>query len=176
MSGPTGAQDATREPDEGQVGEGLVEGPVRRRGGGESAGGEAQATAEGERPREGVTRLRVANGPLLRPVLCRVISMVLTRADWPVDRLDEALLVCDAICAHAPAHATDGTLTFSVHADEREAELCVQELAADGAERLVRDTGLPLVGNVLERVAERVEVRSDERSSTPQLVVVISSS
>lgn len=171
MSGQSPAQDATREPDEGGVGEAL-EDRVR-----EAAGGADERAAEADwGGREGVTRLRVANGPLLRPVLCRVISMVLTRADWPVDRLDEALLVCDAICAHAPAHAADGTLTFSVHADEREAELRVQELAAGGAERLVHDTSLPLVGNVLERVAERVEVRSDERSSTPQLVVVISSS
>jgi serine/threonine-protein kinase RsbW len=122
-----------------------------------------------------VTRVRLANGPLQGPVLCRVVSMVLTRADWPVDRLDEALLVCDALCAHAPAYASDGRLTFSVQADEHEAELRVQELEPKGAEGLVSDAMLPVVGNVFERVAERVSVESNERSASPQLVITLNS-
>lgn len=120
-----------------------------------------------------VTRLRVANGPLTAPVLCRVISMVLTRANWPVDRLEDALLVCDALCAHAPAHASDGRLTFSVKASEHEAELRVEELAHDGATGLVRDAMLPGVGNVLERVADRVSIEVDEQGSDSQLIVML---
>jgi hypothetical protein len=120
-----------------------------------------------------VTRLRVANGPLTAPLLCRVVSMVLTRADWPLDRLDEALLVCDALCAHAPAHASDGRLTFSVKATEREAELRVGELAPGGASGLVKDATLPGVGNVLEQLAERISVEADEHGADSQLLVVL---
>jgi hypothetical protein len=76
------------------------------------AGGKAQEGAE-----ENTVSLRLATGPLVGPVLCRVVSMVLTRADWPLDRLDDALLVCDAIAAHAPAHARDGRLAFTVASD-----------------------------------------------------------
>lgn len=124
----------------------------------------------------GVTRLRLASGPALGPVLCRVVSMVLTRADWPVDRLDDAMLVCDALCAHAPAYASEGRLTFSLQADEREAELRVHNLDREDAEALLRDVMLPVVGNVLEHVAERVSVQTYEGGSSVQIVIGLSSS
>jgi hypothetical protein len=131
---------------------------------------------EQEQSTDNVTRVRLANGPLMGPVLWRVVSMVLARADWPVDRLDDALLVCDALCAHAPAYASDGRLTFSVQADEHAAELRVRDLAAGGATGLVRDAMLPVVGNVLERIADRVLVESDAQGKSSQLVLVLSSS
>jgi hypothetical protein len=132
-------------------------------------------TSERERAIEGVTRLRVAEGPLLRPVLCRVVSMVLTRADWPLDRLEEALLVCDALCARE--HSGDngrGRLTFNVEADEREAELRVCELTPAHAEKLLHNARLPLVGNVLERVAERVTIERDQTGSQAHLAIALS--
>lgn len=131
---------------------------------------------EHEQATGNLARVRLANGPLMGPVLWRVVSMVLTRADWPVDRLDDALLVCDTLCAHAPAHASDGRLTFSVRADERAAELRVRDLTADGATGLVADAMLPVVGNVLERVAERVSVEPNEQGTGSQLVIALSAS
>jgi hypothetical protein len=131
---------------------------------------------EQERATDDVTRVRVTNGPLVGPVLRRVVSMVLARADWPVDRLDEALLVCDALCAHAPAYASDGRLTFSVRANEQEAELRALDLKDDGATRLIQDAMLPVVGNVLERVADRVSVEPGEQQKGSQLIIVLSSS
>jgi serine/threonine-protein kinase RsbW len=125
---------------------------------------------------DGVTRLRLASGPALKPVLCRVVSMVLTRADWPLDRLDDAMLVCDALCAHAPSYASDGRLTFSLVADEREAELRVHGLDREDTDALLRDAMLPVVGNVLERVADRVSVQAEEDGSTVQIVIALSSS
>ncbi len=44
---------------------------------------------------EAQTSLRLANGPLAAPVLCRVVSMVLARAEARLNRLDDAMLVCD---------------------------------------------------------------------------------
>jgi serine/threonine-protein kinase RsbW len=120
-----------------------------------------------------VTRLRVANGPLTAPVLCRVVSMVLTRANWPVDRLDDALLVCDALCAHAPAHAGDGHLTFDVQANELQAELRVGELTHDGAKGLFDDASLPGVGNVLEQLTERISIEADDHRTDSQLIVML---
>jgi serine/threonine-protein kinase RsbW len=132
--------------------------------------------SEQERATDNVAHLRLANGPLVGPVLWRVVSMVLARADWPLDRLEDALLVCDALCAHAPAYANDGRLTFSVQADEHEAELRVRDLKDDGAAGLVKDAILPVVGNVLECVAERLSIEPDEQGETSQLVLVLSSS
>jgi hypothetical protein len=119
-------------------------------------------------------RVRVAKPALARPVLCRVVSMALTRADWPIDRLDDAMLACDALCAHAGDYTADGALTLDVHASNGTLELRVGELRADGAEALVRDAQLPGVGNVLEHVAERISIEPDEQSGGSQLVLVIS--
>lgn len=124
---------------------------------------------------EVVTRLRLAIGPALGPVLRRVVSMALTRADWPMDRLDDAILVCDALCVHAPAYARDGRLTFSLQADDREAELRVHDLDREDAEALLQDTMLPVVGNVLEQVADRVSVQADEDGVSAQIAIVLSS-
>lgn len=132
------------------------------------------ATSERERATEGVTRLSLADGPLLRPVLCRVVSMVLTRADWPLDRLEEALLVCDALCAAGSESGAGERSTFSIDADEQEAELRVCELTPQSAERLVGQARLPLVGNVLEQVAERVAVQPDQAGSGTQLAITLS--
>lgn len=140
------------------------------------SGVNGQASHEQERATGDITRLRVANGPLVGPVLCRVVSMVLARADWPMSRLDDALLVCDALCAHAPAHASNGHLTFSVQANQQEAELRVQDLAYGGATRLAQDTMLPVVGNLLERIADRVSIQSDEHGNGSELVLVLSAS
>lgn len=123
-----------------------------------------------------VTRVRLSNSPLLGPVLWRVVSMMLARADWPMDRLDDALLVCDALCAHAPAYASDGRLSFSVRADEHAAELRVLDLSDEGAARLVEDPTLPVVGNVLERVAERVSVEPGVQGAGSELVILLSAS
>ena len=123
---------------------------------------------------ENMARARVASGPLIGPVLWRVVSMVLARADWPVDRLDEALLVCDTLNAHAPEYAGDGGLSFTVEANEREAELRVRNLTAEGANALMRDAILPIVGNVLEQVSEHVQVEPEDDGEGSQLVLTLS--
>jgi hypothetical protein len=118
-------------------------------------------------------RVRLANGPLLGPVLWRLVSMMLTRADWPLDRLDEAQLVCDALSAHAFAHTDDAIVTFDVQASECEAQLRVLDLTDDGARGLVADAMLPLVGNVLERISERVSVEPAASGVGSQLALVL---
>jgi serine/threonine-protein kinase RsbW len=84
--------------------------------------------------------------------------MVLVRADWPMDRLDDALLVCDAIAAHAPAHVRDGQLAFTVASDAHGVELHVEALTERGARGLVEDATVPGVGNVLERMSNELRV------------------
>ena len=52
----------------------------------------------------GTTRVSIASGPLVGPVLRRVVGMLAARADLPLDRLDDAVLVADLIASRAPAH------------------------------------------------------------------------
>ncbi|MGA7703778.1 MAG: hypothetical protein WB998_02665 [Solirubrobacteraceae bacterium] len=141
----------------------------------------AEATVDGSDGHErglsvagGTVSLRVGDGPLVGPVLRRMVSIVLARADWPLDCLDDALLVCDALSAHAPGHARAGWLALSLRADEREAELRVGELRVGGAADLLRDATLPVVGNVLEGIAESVSVLAEPDGGS-QLALVLRS-
>jgi hypothetical protein len=110
--------------------------------------------------------VRVVNGPLVAPVLSRVVGMLAARAQCPVDRLDDALLVADAIAAHSQAHAVDGHVTVKLVAGLSGLEMTVSELREGGADGLLADASLPGVGNVLERIADEVRVeRGDGRES-----------
>jgi hypothetical protein len=111
-----------------------------------------------DRSRESTASLRLATGPLVGPVLCRVVSMVLARANCPMDRLDDAMLICDALSAHAPGHASDGHLSFALSAEVGDFELRLGELAENAGTEVVRDSVLPGVGNVLERMTDELSI------------------
>jgi hypothetical protein len=119
----------------------------------------------------GPVTLRVADGPLMAPVLSRVVSMVLARADCPVDRLDDALILCDAIAAHAPAYSRDGHISFRLNAASGAIELRVAGLSAGGASRLIDDARLPDVGNVIERFSDARRIEAAEDGAGEELVL-----
>jgi hypothetical protein len=100
------------------------------------------------------TTVRVRTGPLVGPVLGRVVGMLAARAQCPIDRLDDAMLVTDALAAHAPAHVAGEVVQVKVSADEDGLRLRVGDLQPDGAKALLSDADLPGVGNVIERVAD----------------------
>lgn len=108
--------------------------------------------------KENAATVRVVDGPLVAPVLSRVVGMLAARAQCPVDRLDDALLVADAIAAHAPGHSTDGHVTVELRTGGDGLELRVLELTPEGGDGLLADASLPGVGNVLERIADDVRV------------------
>ncbi len=99
----------------------------------------------------------VASGPLGAPVLGRVVGMLTARADCPIDRLDDALLVADAVAAQAGRFSEDGRIRVHVVARHGSVELRVGPLRTGGADGLVASAALPGVGNVLERVADALE-------------------
>jgi hypothetical protein len=99
----------------------------------------------------------VIHGPLVGAVLGRVVGMLAARAQCPIDRLDDALLITDAVAAHAPRFSTDDRVHVVVRTDDSSLDIVVGPLAAGGTEGLVADATLPGVGNVLERVADEVD-------------------
>ena len=99
----------------------------------------------------------IANGPLSAPVLGRVVGMLAARADCPIDRLDDALLVADAVAAKAGSFTDDGQIRVQVVARTGSVELHVGPLLSGGADDLIASAALPGVGNVLERVADELE-------------------
>jgi serine/threonine-protein kinase RsbW len=118
-----------------------------------------------DEPRGNEALVRVVNGPLVAPVLSRVVGMLAARAQCPVDRLDDALLVADAIAAHTQTHSVDGHVTVRLVASGDAIELHVAELREGGARGLLADASLPGVGNVLERIADEVNVDSAQNGT-----------
>jgi serine/threonine-protein kinase RsbW len=103
----------------------------------------------------------VASGPLVGPVLGRVVGMLAARADFPIDRLDDALLVADAVAAKAGSFMVDGRINVRVVAQIGWVELHIGPLFPNGARDLVSSAALPGIGNVLERVADEIASEHD---------------
>jgi hypothetical protein len=110
----------------------------------------------------------VVNGPLAGPVLGRVVGMLAARADCPIDRLDDALLVADAVAAKAASFSDDGRVNVLVSAEIGSVELLVGPLRPNGADDLVESAALPGVGNVLERVADELESKHRDGEGGPE--------
>lgn len=105
------------------------------------------------------TRMTVRQGPFVGPVLARLVGIHGARAPLPMDRLQDALLIADAIAARAPAYATAERLPVSMRAAEGRLELRVGPLRAGGATRVLEGAEVAGAGNVIERLADDVRIR-----------------
>jgi serine/threonine-protein kinase RsbW len=108
------------------------------------------------------TRVSIASGPLVGPVLRRVVGMVAARADLPLDRLDDAVLIADLIAARAPAHVADDTIDVDLESTPRTLDLLVGPLRDGGGRALVVDAAVPGVGNVIEQLTDELEVVTED--------------
>jgi serine/threonine-protein kinase RsbW len=115
--------------------------------------------------------VRVRSGPLVGAVLGRVVGMLAARAQCPIDRLDDAILLTDAVAAHAPVHARNMHVHVVVAADDDHLELRVNELRPDGGRRLLADGDLPGVGNVFDRVADDVHAGTSANGESGELIL-----
>jgi len=97
--------------------------------------------------------------------------MALARADCPLERIGDAMLICDALSAHAPAQANDGKVAFAVSLHGGTMELRVAELRESGASKLVRAAVLPGVGNVLERMTDELRIEPAAAGGGEELVL-----
>jgi hypothetical protein len=104
------------------------------------------------------TRVAVASGPLVGPVLRRVVGMLAARADLPLDRLDDAVLIADVIASRAPSHTVEEAVEVALRSGERILELRIGPLREGGGRGLVTDAAVPGMGNVIEQLADEVQV------------------
>lgn len=104
--------------------------------------------------------LRVRGSELVAPILSRIVGMLVARSECPIDTLDDALLLSDAIAAHAPG-VTDGTTTIRIATSGKELALEVSPLTEEAGRRFVSSTALPDVGNVIERISDSVSHHDD---------------
>ena len=122
---------------------------------------EAAASPNGS---SGTTRVSIASGPLVGPVLRCVVGMLAARADLPLDRLDDAVLVADLIASRAPAYVQSASVDVDVQTGDRTLLLRVGPLRLGGGEALIVDASVPGVGNVIEQLADDVSVAPDGES------------
>jgi hypothetical protein len=106
------------------------------------------------------TRVTIASGPLVGPVLARVVGIHASRASLPVDRVGDALLIADALASGAPGLTADGRVPVSVQSEGGRLEIRVGPLQPDAGRRLLDGAALPGAGRVVERLADEVKVRS----------------
>ncbi len=104
-------------------------------------------------------------------VLSRVVGMLAARAQCPIDRLDDALLVTDAVAAHAGDHGVDGVVQVTVSTAADGLALRVGSLREGGAAALIADAQLPGVGNVLEHMADEVSSSASDNGGGEQLLI-----
>ncbi len=105
------------------------------------------------------TRMTVRQGPLVGPVLSRLVGIHAARAPLAMDRLQDALLIADAIAARAPAYAIAEWLPVSLRTTEGRLELRVGPLRDGGATRVLEGAEVAGAGNVIQRLADEVRVR-----------------
>ena len=110
---------------------------------------------------EAPTRVSIAAGPLVGPVLRRVVGMFAARADLPLDRLDDAVLVADMVAAQAASQVLDDTVEVTLATSVRSLDMRVGPLRAGGGTELVRQAAVPGVGNVIEQLADHVDVETE---------------
>src|SRR5256885_7413423 len=101
-----------------------------------------------DQPQANEAIVRVVNGPLVAPVLSRVVGMLAARAQCPVDRLDDALLVADAIAAHTQTHTSDGHVTVRLVAGGDAVQPPLAQPGQGGARAPPAHSALPRGGNL----------------------------
>src|SRR5262249_16837509 len=101
-----------------------------------------------------------------------VVAALAARHQITVDRLSDAMLLSDAISAHAPEGFSDGQVSLSIADRPEGVQLRVGPMSSGGAKRLRDSFELPEVGS-LASLAD--EVRVEEGGEGDFLVVGISS-
>ena len=101
------------------------------------------------------TDLSVTPGPLVGPVLRRVVGMLAARADLPLDRLDDAVIVADVIADRAGPFTADA-IQVRFEPGERQLWMRIGPLAPGGAQALLGEE--PDVGPIIVKLADEVQV------------------
>lgn len=104
-------------------------------------------------------------------VLPAVVAMLAARAEFPLDRLDEALLLTDAVAAHAPARSANGEVQLDLVVDDDGLTFAIGGLVPGGSAGLLADAALPEVGAVLERIADDIRTETADGDGTERLLL-----
>ena len=105
--------------------------------------------------------MSILPGDVVGPVLSRVIGALAARAEFPVERLSDTMLLGDAVSSHPPEDFSTGNVSVAIRDAERELDLRVGPMVKGGGERLL--SGMDVTGGEgsLRRLARSMEVTTE---------------
>lgn len=116
-------------------------------------------------------RISIPAGELLGPILSRVVSMFAARADFSVDKLNDAVLLSDAISAHGPDGFPESTARIAVSEEAGAFTVRVGPLTDGGGKAFIDGMRIPMLDATLEDLAD--DVRVEHREEGEHLLVRI---
>ena len=117
--------------------------------------------------------MSIVPGPLVSAISSRVTAMLAARADFPLDRLADAVLVSDAIAAHAEQYVSGGDVGLAIQDGDGALDFRVGPLREGGARGLLSELEVPGFGGSLERLVDDVSVEDPEAGGSEYLVLTI---
>ena len=120
-----------------------------------------------------LTTISVEGGALVAPIVSRVIAVLAAQADLSVDRLSDAVLLADAVSAHAPEDFAGGRTTIAIGQTEGAIEVRIGPLRVGAAERMLEAMELPDIGGSLRALADEVTVEPEEDGEGERLLLRI---
>jgi serine/threonine-protein kinase RsbW len=117
--------------------------------------------------------MSIVPGPLVSAISSRVTAMLAARCDFPLDRLADAVLVSDAISAHAEQYVLGGDVGLAIEDGDGALDFRVGPLRQGGARGLLAELEVPGFGGSLERLVDRIDVEDPAPDGSEFLVLTI---
>ena len=123
--------------------------------------GNAELSMNGKAPPDAAPAERIAR---------RLVAVIAAQTDMPSDRLIESLLAVELAARHAPRYLAGDRIRLTLERLDAGFDLRIGPLAADGAQALVQESELPVIGAVIERLSDSVSVEPcDDPPGTERL-------
>ena len=102
--------------------------------------------------------MEITAGSAVRPVLARVIGALAARAEFSVERLEDTVLIGDAVSAHQAKDFPDGRLEIAIKDGDGMLDLKLGPLIEGGGDRILAEMEIP-GGGSLRGLARSMEVK-----------------
>jgi hypothetical protein len=106
----------------------------------------------GTAERELTVQVTAGRGRARRSLVRRAVAGACSKAGLPIDRIDDAVLIVEALLADRPTARAD-EVHLLLTARPGSVELLLGPLPDDEAQRLLGDVSLPIVGPVIAQLA-----------------------
>jgi serine/threonine-protein kinase RsbW len=119
--------------------------------------------------------MSIVPGPLVSAISGRVTAMLAARADFPLDRLADAVLVSDAISAHAANYMSDmsgGDVGLAIQDGDGSLDFRVGPLREGGAQGLLSELEVPGFGGSLNRLVDKVSIEEADSGARGEYLVL----